>query len=733
MAPEPGTPLVLGMGWFPDQPGGLNRYVRGLVEALPEARALVLGPAADAPARVAVVSRTGAPLPLRLLAVRRAARAAAADATVADFHFALTALPALAPLRRLPVVVHFHGPWAEEADVERAPRLVVAAKRAAERRVYRRARVAVTLSQAFADVLVRDYRVAPERIRIVPPGIDLERFSPGGRAEARQRLGVPQDAFVVATARRLVPRMGLDVLLAAWPEVERVRPGAVLLLAGDGPERARLEREAPASVRFLGRVADDLLPDVYRVADVCAVPSLALEGFGLAVVEALACGTPAVVSNVGGLPEAVAGLEPSLVVPAGDVSALASRLLGELPDEAACRRHAERFDWRTAADAHRRIYREAARPRVVFLDHTAVLSGGELALLALLPELDVEAHVILAADGPLAERLRAAGVSVEVLPLADETRELRRARTAVEAPLHAVRTLGHAWRLARRLRELDPDLVHTNSLKADIYGGIAARLARVPCVWHVRDRIAPDYLPRTAVLLVRLAARLLPSAIVANSESTLATLPRRRHSVVVPSPVALAPTAPNRSADGLRVGMLGRVAPWKGQHVFLAAFASAFPDGGATARVIGAPLFGSDEEEYERKLHSQAEALGISGRVEFRGFREDVGAELAELDVLVHASTLPEPFGQTVVQGMAAALPVVAANAGGPAELVEDGTTGVLYPPGDTAALAAVLRTLAADPELRLRLGNAAREHATAFAPADVARRLEDVYRTLLS
>lgn len=726
-------PLIVGMGWFPDQPGGLNRYVHGLVDALPEANALVLGPATGAPERVRVVSHGRRFLPLRLLAVHHALAGAVREATVVDFHFALTAWPALPVRRRRPLVLHFHGPWAEEAQVERAPRLVAWTKRRLEGHVYARARVAVTLSRAFAEVLTESYGVPSERIRVVPPGVDLDRFSPGDGGSARERLGLPAQAFVVVAARRLVPRMGLDVLLDAWPEVCAAVPGAQLLIAGDGTERERLEENAPAGVRFLGTVADDVLPDLYRAADVAVVPSLALEGFGLTVVESLACGTPAVVSDSGGLPEAVAGLDPSLVVPAGDAPALARRLLDPLPDGAACRRHAESFSWERAAEEHRRIYAEAARPRIAFLDHTAVLSGGELALLTLLPELEVDPHVILAEDGPLAERLRAQGVAVEVHPLPSATRELRRGRTAIEAPVHALRTLRHAWTLSRRLQELDVDLVHTNSLKAAVYGGLAGRLAGIPVVWQVRDRIAPDYLPRPSVALVRLAARVLPSALVANSETTRATLPRRRVTAVVPSPVRPADGATARDGAGpLQVGILGRIAPWKGQHVFLEAFARAFDDGDARARVIGAPLFGAEEEEYERSLHALAAELEIDARVEFTGFRDDVAGELERLDVLVHASTLPEPFGQVVVQGMAAALPVVAAAAGGPAELIEDGTNGLLYRPGDPAALAEGLRSLASDPALRARLGNAARESVREFEPACVARRLEAVYDEVL-
>jgi glycosyltransferase involved in cell wall biosynthesis len=261
------------------------------------------------------------------------------------------------------------------------------------------------------------------------------------------------------------------------------------------------------------------------------------------------------------------------------------------------------------------------RLRVVYLDHVARLSGGELALLRMLPPLldRVAATVVLAEEGPLVGRLRDVGVEVIVLPLAEDVRDVRRDRVVGLEALRSVwRLAGYVLAVARLLRRLNADLVHTNSLKAAIYGGVAGRFARVPVVWHVRDRIAPDYLPRPAVLLVRLAARLLPAALIANSRSTLVTLPARRRSAVVGSPVdvgagSVAALPPERADGALVVGVVGRLAEWKGQHVFLEAFAEAFPDGMARARLVGSALFG--EEPYEKRLRRQVEELGIADRV----------------------------------------------------------------------------------------------------------------------
>jgi glycosyltransferase involved in cell wall biosynthesis len=579
--------------------------------------------------------------------------------------------------------------------------------------------------------------------------VELERFVPGDKGQARAALNIDERAWVAVAVRRLVPRMGLDVLLDAWAEAGSGLEGALLALAGDGPERAALEEQANAlglggRVRFLGRISDAQLVALYQAADVCIVPSVALEGFGLVVLEALACGTPVIASDIGGLPEALAELDPSLIIPAGDRVALATRLQAayrsdrSLPSEQDCRQHAETFSWDRAAERTLEVYHQAAHPatrrrlRVVVLDHCARLSGGELALLDLLPALQetAEFHVILGEDGPIASRLARLGVSVEVLTMPETARglprdQVRPGRLPLRSALSSAR---HTFRLAQRLWRLQPDLVHANSLKACLYGGAASRLAGIPVIWHMRDRIAEDYLPAPAVRLIRTLARRLPTAVLANSSATLATLPGVS-GTIAPTPVAInGTTVQQRGHSGpLRIGMLGRLASWKGQHVFLEAFARAFPKGTQQAVIIGSSLFVQDDA-YGVDLGRLAAQLGIADRVTFCGFREDVAAELSQLDILVHASVVPEPFGRVVVEGMAAGLPVIATSQGGPAEIIENEVNGLLVPPNDIAALARALRQLAAQPELRRTLGAAARHRARDFTPDAIAATVISTY-----
>jgi glycosyltransferase involved in cell wall biosynthesis len=184
-----------------------------------------------------------------------------------------------------------------------------------------------------------------------------------------------------------------------------------------------------------------------------------------------------------------------------------------------------------------------------------------------------------------------------------------------------------------------------------------------------------------------------------------------------------------RADAPLRIGIVGRLAPWKGHDVLFRAVAAAFEPGQAQVRVIGSALFG--ENACAAGLHRLVEQLGIARDVVWRGFQDDVAAELAELDVLVHASTVPEPFGSVIVEGMAAGLPVVAAAAGGPLEIVDHGRNGLLVPPGDPEALADGLRGLAADADLRRRLGAAGRESSALYSPAVARQRLLAVYAAI--
>lgn len=373
--------LHVGMGWHDEQPGGLNRMVANLLRHLPEAgvgaRALVAGsPAVASLSNGRALSFAGldAPLPRRCWHARQAVRAAVRSRPpdLVASHFPLFGLAARGAVGGLPLVVHFHGPWASEGAAEGGGGAATAAKRWVERRACAGARRYIALSRAFAQLLERDLGVDPDLIRVIPGGVDCERFRPApSRTEARAALGLPTHRPIVVAVRRLARRMGLPELVTAFAAVRQQVPEASLVIGGAGPLLEPLRAQVAASgldrhVRLLGRVPDALLPALYRAADLSVVPSTALEGFGLTTVESLAAGTPVLVSPVGGLPETVHGLASSLVLPETGAGALAHAIAAALrgtlplPTPDACAAHARRhFAWPVVAAQVAAVYREA--------------------------------------------------------------------------------------------------------------------------------------------------------------------------------------------------------------------------------------------------------------------------------------------------------------------------------------------------------------------------------------
>lgn len=373
--------LQIGLGWFPEHPGGLDRYYYELLQALPahgvKCHGLVVGSGAAAGTtggRVRAFAGEAATLPRRLLAVRAAVSQAIArgEADLVVSHFALYAAGAVGVMRRVPAVVHFHGPWAAEARAEGAGRAACWMKALVERAVYRRARRLVCLSESFAQILCRDYRVPVECVRVVPGGVDVERFNLSeSRTAARDRLGWPASRPIVFCVRRLVNRMGLGNLVEAAATVRRNVPDALVLIAGRGHlSEALRNRIADAgldeTVKLLGYVPDSDLRLAYRAADLTVVPSTELEGFGLVAAESLAAGTPALVSPVGGLPDVVRGLAPDWILPDTSAARLADGLtdaltgrLRAVPAERCAAYARESFDWSIIAARVAAVYAEA--------------------------------------------------------------------------------------------------------------------------------------------------------------------------------------------------------------------------------------------------------------------------------------------------------------------------------------------------------------------------------------
>ncbi|MFQ6392880.1 glycosyltransferase family 4 protein [Nocardia sp. KC 131] len=367
---------MTGSEWFAAAPGGLNRYFTDLFDALTRqpnvtVSATAFGAVSADSAESLLGARSWGPLGGSTLRRARTAffdRAELRRATVLDRHFCLYGPAAIDRRGRLPLVVHFHGPWAAESRLTGQSELGARAKYLVERLRYAGADRFVVLSNHFRDVLSNDYRVPAERISVIAPGVDLSRFRATPIPAADSSVTGPARRTVLCV-RRLERRMGIANLLRCWPEVLDQHPDARLVLVGTGTaeqelraQAAALDSKAAESIVFAGHIDDTRLTELYEQAELTVVPTIALEGFGLIALESLAAGRAPIVTDCGGLPDSVQGLDPSLIVPAGDADALGDRitaaLRGILPSPAECRSHAETFSWDVTAARHSAMYEE---------------------------------------------------------------------------------------------------------------------------------------------------------------------------------------------------------------------------------------------------------------------------------------------------------------------------------------------------------------------------------------
>ncbi|SEU00206.1 glycosyltransferase family 4 protein [Paenibacillus sp. NFR01] len=345
--------------------------------------------------------------------------------------------------------------------------------------------------------------------------------------------------------------------------------------------------------------------------------------------------------------------------------------------------------------------------KVAYIDHTARWSGGEVALFNILTHIgsQIQPLVILAEEGALADRLRERGIDVRIVPLDDSIRNRGRNTVNLGAPAAAVRLLSYGRKLAPLLKQEKVDFVHTNSLKSAFYGAVAAKTAGVPLIWHIRDHIGAPYLKPVVAKAIRLLSRLLPNGVIANSHSTLNALelPRSKKTLVVYSAFAKAigDGIAGRDSGAFNVLLVGRLAEWKGQHIVLEA-AKAFKDNPKVKFwLAGDALFG--EEAYKQQLQDTIARERLDN-VSLLGHVEDIQGLMGQADLLIHTSITPEPFGQVIVEGMAAGLPVIASNEGGPVEIVVPGETGLLIEPGKPALLAEAILWMLNHPEERRKM-----------------------------
>ncbi len=370
--------------------------------------------------------------------------------------------------------------------------------------------------------------------------------------------------------------------------------------------------------------------------------------------------------------------------------------------------------------------RELATSTVLYVCHTAAVSGAEMSLLHLMKGLDPERYRPLAVvpePGRFTELLASHGIPFRVVPM------------KMPSKVRPDRLLYNLRGLTRAMQRHETALVHANSFHA-LRLAYALKARSAPMIVSVRDIIP----------FTRLTRRMILSAdrVVCVSKATARHLlggSERANVGVIYNGVdpdefaADSATEPARVELGLGdlprplVGMIAPLVPWKGHTLLLDAArrASAASGKGGYLLVGDASYFSG--QEFVRELEALAAAPELAGRVVMPGFREDVARVLASLDIVVCPSLEPDPFPRAMLEAMAAGRAVVASDGGGIPEAIEDGVSGLLFPPGDAEALARALLTLFDDPGLVRRLGQAARRRVVErFGIARHCAAFQDLY-----
>jgi glycosyltransferase involved in cell wall biosynthesis len=283
-----------------------------------------------------------------------------------------------------------------------------------------------------------------------------------------------------------------------------------------------------------------------------------------------------------------------------------------------------------------------------------------------------------------------------------------------------------AYKLSRLLIAENTELVLTKGMMSHLYGGLAARRAGIPCVWHVQDHLSERYGGVYRLAFGRLAAW-LPERVIADGSSIAQQLSAARSRVtVVLNGIDTSIFRPRRAAasvrsqlgvpsDALVIGHVARITRWKGQHHLLRAFARLAPNRPQVHLLfVGAPLF--DNDDYERELKRMTLELGLENRVTFAGYRSDLSEVLASMDLFAYTSTEKDTSPLALLSAMAVGLPIVAFDIPGVREILQPIDEVELGPflvqVGKPEKLADALEQLLASAETRRAAGERSRKKA---------------------
>lgn len=353
---------------------------------------------------------------------------------------------------------------------------------------------------------------------------------------------------------------------------------------------------------------------------------------------------------------------------------------------------------------------------ILFVNYSNDPGGAERSLLSLLAGMDrvrFRPLLLTFGSGPLAERAAVSGVTTFRLEEAAGLSGVRRDRLR-PGPGLLMTLAERVLQIRRIMRDQTIDIVHTNNPKSHVLGVLAAAGLKTRVVFHMRDIFPAGSRARRLFSIIGFLFR---PGVIAISGAVLDGLPgslKKRARVIyngfsphgAPAPRETVRQSLNVTPDATLILAAGRLVPWKGFALLIRAAVPLLREKGAYLVIAGAPLYG--QSGYREELEALARSLSVAGRVILPGHREDIMDVMAAADLFVLPSE-NEPFGRSLVEAMLCGLPVVAFRQGGPAEIIEDGKTGLLVDERTPEALGGAMASLMSDVPGGRRMGGRAR------------------------
>jgi len=381
--------------------------------------------------------------------------------------------------------------------------------------------------------------------------------------------------------------------------------------------------------------------------------------------------------------------------------------------------------------------------KILFINHSSNTSGAEKVLLRLISYFDtslIEITALCPENKGLAEDLKAENIDVRLIPMP----LLVRTANPVKLFKYCFGFYRFSKQLIQYLRTAKIDIVHCNSFISTLYSIPAAKLTKIPMIWHMHDILRHRFFNKIFICLAGLGANRIICVSNAVKENLISFGVKKEKCQIVYNSIKPPAEQQKWKSDefykefGINsqtkvVTMIGQIAEWKGQSILIEAVAKLVKRYDIKSLIVG-DVISPSEDHYKNTLYKTTNDLNLNNHVIFTGFRTDIQKIIKASDVIVHASVKPDPLPTVIIEAMNLGKPVVATHVGGVPELIQHNKTGLMVPPHNSEMLAEAISNLLDNPEKAESMGSNAKSVINKkFNPRINISKVLNIYYELLS